>query len=119
MVSKSWLFSLGGRPVIYESENEYFELPETHNWRHVKYEPDKVPPFDFQWEREWRIKTQELHFSSENVTLILPDKDWAQHMIQGHDNSQDWDVQQYNMLLGEPLGELFRDSFKWRILSLK
>ena len=39
-VSKKWLYQEGGRPVIYQSDQEYDALPESHRWRHVRYEPD-------------------------------------------------------------------------------
>jgi hypothetical protein len=38
MVSKQWLFAQGGRPVIYQSAEEYQLLTENHRWRHVLYE---------------------------------------------------------------------------------
>ena len=38
MVSKEWLFARGGRPVIYQTEQKFGDLPESHRWRHVLYE---------------------------------------------------------------------------------
>jgi hypothetical protein len=52
-VPKTWLFSQGGRPVIYQAGAEYELLPEPLEWRHMRYEPNTNPPFDFSWEREW------------------------------------------------------------------
>ena len=63
-VRKDWLFSQGGRPVIYRPDNEYENLPVTHNWRHAAYSP---PNIDFSWEREWRVHTPQLAISPENV----------------------------------------------------
>jgi hypothetical protein len=71
MVDKSWLFSRGGRPVIYQPENEYFQLPEAFRHRHVRYEPDNG--IDFTWEREWRIPG-DVEIQPANVTLVVPDR---------------------------------------------
>src|SRR6266516_3972805 len=57
VVSKSWLFARGGRPVIYRPDEEFLSLPDRMRWRHVRYEPAADPPIDFSWEREWRVKT--------------------------------------------------------------
>jgi len=35
---KSWIFAKGGRPVIYQTEEEFSILPEEIRWRHVRYE---------------------------------------------------------------------------------
>src|SRR5207244_8179261 len=63
MVSKKWLFSHGGRPVIYQPLSEYQALPESHRWRLMTFElRDRYSFSDFTWEREWRIKCDELTF---------------------------------------------------------
>src|SRR5262245_35390730 len=54
MVPKTWLFERGGRPVIYQPDEEFDDLPESHRWRHVRFEP--LNGVDFTWEREWRIQ---------------------------------------------------------------
>jgi hypothetical protein len=53
MVSKTWLFEKGGRPIIYQSDREYKQLPKELQYRHVRYEPNNGVVFT--WEREWRI----------------------------------------------------------------
>jgi hypothetical protein len=35
IVKKDWLYEKGGRPVIYQTENEYHILPEEMRYRHV------------------------------------------------------------------------------------
>ncbi|QXC29313.1 MULTISPECIES: hypothetical protein [Aeromonas] len=87
-VSKKWLFQQGGRPVIYQSEQEYYSLPAGHAWRHVRYEPDRVPPVDFSWEREWRIQSSELALPPEEVFLILPDEHWVRVLEMEHDHHE-------------------------------
>src|SRR6478736_4770701 len=37
MVPKAWLFAQGGRPVIYQPDDEFALLPESHWWRHVTF----------------------------------------------------------------------------------
>ncbi len=62
MFDKSWVFELGGRPVIYQPEIEFNILPEELRWRHVRYEPGAEQAKDFTWEREWRMNCDELPF---------------------------------------------------------
>lgn len=83
-VSKKWLFSQGGRPVIYQSADEYDALPESLRWRYVRYEPNAEPPIDFSWEREWRIRTNELFLPSEEVTVVIPNEDYVGLLEEEH-----------------------------------
>jgi hypothetical protein len=55
MVPKSWLFGHGGRPVIYQPEDEFQLLPESLQYRHVRYDQPGGEK-DFTFEREWRIR---------------------------------------------------------------
>lgn len=75
-IAKSWLFEIGGRPVIYQSESEYDSLLEEMRWRHVRYEPNRNPPIDFTWEREWRIKTKEVPIEPNMSTIVVPGQTW-------------------------------------------
>lgn len=68
-MTKETLFSKGGRPVIYQPDAEYDDLPESLRWRHVRYEP---PDIDFTWEREWRIRTDKLVITPEDALVIVP-----------------------------------------------
>lgn len=68
-VPKDWLFSQGGRPVIYQHEAEYDQLPEPMKFRHVTYIP---PNTDFTWEREWRIKKDELTLDLNQTLVVVP-----------------------------------------------
>jgi len=71
MISKHWLFAQGGRPVIYQSAEEYYPLPDSHRWRHVLYEPsDSTKSIDFTWEREWRIKCEYSYLIRDPQTLL-------------------------------------------------
>jgi hypothetical protein len=77
MLSKEWLYSLGGRPVIYQSDVEFDHLPEALRFRHVRYEPPRV---DFSWEREWRIQTSSLALDPATVTVVVPTRAWVDRM---------------------------------------
>lgn len=76
-VSKEWLFNKGGRPVIYQPDNEYDQLPEYFQWRHCRYEPPKI---DFTWEREWRISVEKLEICSSQTWIFVPTSEIAQNI---------------------------------------
>lgn len=79
MVSKEWLFSKGGRPVIYQPSQEYDFLPEKLKYRHqiLNIESGK----DYTWEREWRLKTDLLILDSSETTLIVPNRSWEEKIL--------------------------------------
>jgi len=79
-VSKNWLYKLGGRPVIYQSNSEYSFLIEEQRWRHVRYEPVNDSPIDFTWEREWRIKKKILELEEFQFSIVLPDESWRERI---------------------------------------
>ncbi len=81
MVERRWLFERGGRPVIYQSDAEFQLLHEDQRYRHVRYEPDSV---DFTWEREWRVRTNELVFEPSMVTLVVPNRAWEKWALDQH-----------------------------------
>jgi len=82
MVDKAWLYAQGGRPVIYQSEEEYELLVEEQRYRHVRFEPQN--DIDFTWEREWRIKTDYLTLKDANPTFIVPSQDWVDAFKRDH-----------------------------------
>src|SRR5712691_5760683 len=82
MVSKEWLFQKGGRPVIYQAQDEYDLLPGALKYRHVRYEPDRG--VDHTWEREWRIRTDELILDPDVTTFIVPTRQWVDKFKQEH-----------------------------------
>jgi len=75
MVNKDWLFTRGGRPVIYQLDSEFALLTESQRYRHVRYEPGSV---DFTWEREWRIWTHGLPLESDQTTVVVPTRKWEE-----------------------------------------
>jgi hypothetical protein len=100
-ISKEWLFERGGRPVIYQSDEEYADLPESHCWRHVRYEP--AASIDFTWEREWRIKADLLRFEYQDVLVVLPDSSWLKKLEDLHLNHCAYDEMHYGQLFGATL----------------
>lgn len=100
-VSKRWAFSQGGRPVIYQTDDEYEQLPEGHRWRHVRYEPDSDPPTDFSWEREWRLQTDELILPPGEARIIVPDESWAEGLEEEHAGDEEYRIQMEAMNYGE------------------
>jgi hypothetical protein len=115
---KSWIFSLGGRPVIYEPEEEFALLPSQIQWRHVRYEPNGTPPIDFTWEREWRLRVDELNLNPVHAAIVVPDRTWANRLVSDHEKRQDWLVQEYSQIMDSLLAEQYREEFPWRIVWL-
>jgi hypothetical protein len=118
MFDKKWIFEKGGRPVIYEPESEFRELPDSHKWRHVRYEPNAARPIDFTWEREWRIKCQDLVFQPNDVGILVPRQEWLDALRKEHEDEQDYDVEIYGILLGRTIAQLYCEDFPWRVSVL-
>ena len=77
VLDKNWFFQQGGRPVIYQPETEYDNLPENLQYRHVTYNPIKQPiPIDFTWEREWRLCAEFLELDPEKCSVVIPKRSW-------------------------------------------
>jgi hypothetical protein len=79
-IKKEWLFSNGGRPVIYQPENQYQLLSEHHRYLHVNYDP--LQDVDTTWEREWRILTKKLELDEANVTIFVSNRKYAKKLIE-------------------------------------
>lgn len=110
-VRKEWLFSKGGRPVIYEPEAEFELLPEVLQYRHVRYDdPDSEK--DYTWEREWRIKTDCLVLDPKQTLVVVPDAETAFDLAFEHAKFE-WDLDYPG---GEPIGSY--PVAKWMTVSL-
>ncbi len=118
LVYKRWLYSLGGRPVIYQRDAEYEHLPEGHRWRHVRYEPDADPPIDFTWEREWRIRTQLLDINPSTARVVLPTQEVSDRLHAHHEQEQDSREQQYAIIFDEIIAWQLREDFPWTIVTI-
>lgn len=112
---KEWIFERGGRPVIYQPDSEFNLLPDTLRWRHMRYEPGGI---DFTWEREWRVNCSELQFTPEVASVVMPNKEWAERLIQDHAQEQEFQVRQYSLFMDEQLAEQYRERFVWTIWLL-
>jgi hypothetical protein len=88
MVPKRWLYPQGGRRVIYQPDYEFDVLPESHKWRHVRYELDADPRIDFSWEREWRIKIDVLPLPPGNAHVLVPSQSWITELIAQHERAE-------------------------------
>ncbi len=117
--NKKWIFEQGGRPAIYQPDIEYAALPESHKWRHVRYEPTANEPIDFTWEREWRIQTDELRFDCSVVAIVVPTCYWAERLFDEHETEQDYKILAYSQIMNEELALQYRDSFDWLIYVLR
>jgi hypothetical protein len=91
-VSKKWLFEKGGRPVIYDHVDAFQQYPDSLRHRFVPYDPTNG--VDFTWEREWRIKTDELMLDPKHTLVIVPTAEEAFEVVYGFANIEaDWDVE--------------------------
>ncbi len=115
MIRKNYLFNLGARPVIYQTENEFNQLPDTLKWRHVTLNYNT--PIDYTWEREWRVNINSLNIESEKCFLIVPNLYWKKKLIQEFNNYQDEITDLYKTILDE-YAEYYRDFFIWEVLCL-
>lgn len=89
MFSKTYIYRIGGLPVVYWRPNTIdLAQPELH-WRIVTFDPvsDSELFRDYSWEREWRIKPQngELILESTNAKIVLPSEYWVQRFRDEHD----------------------------------
>ena len=119
VIEKRWIYAKGGRPVIYQTGDEFALLPEELRWRHVTYEPNRERPIDFTWEREWRIKCDYLDIDPSYSGIIVPDSRWLQRMIAEHEEEQHFLVLEYSSVLDEDLAQQCREEFPWRISPLR
>lgn len=85
-VSKRWFFEQGGRPVIYQTIEEYNLLSEELRWKHVDFDVSGNNKRNYTWQREWRIKMDELYLPVEEVTLLVPDKKYFDILQQRFSN---------------------------------
>lgn len=118
MFAKNWIYDRGGRPVIYQSDAEFQLLPEDLRWRHVRYEPAATPPIDFTWEREWRVRCDQLVFSPEEAALVVPSEEWEAMVFDIWDSQQDLETEAYELLLDELVLDREQEPCPWRIVRL-
>jgi hypothetical protein len=112
MIPKHWLFSKGGRPVIYQPEAEYGLLPDPLQYRHVRFDEPGAST-DFTFEREWRICAEELPLDPLTCTLIVPDREWDYRLRQEHDER---DMNRARAMRMNPFTRM--TDYRWHVLAL-
>lgn len=119
---KTHVYRQGGRPVIYQSDEEFFVLPDELRWRHMRYEPIVIPPAehptDFTWEREWRVRCDSFPALPHLAGLVLPTNVWVNRLLQAHHEQQNHVVYEYSQVMDSDLAEQYREPFPWRLFVL-
>jgi len=75
MISKRWFYQQGGRPVIYGPSEDFEKLPDDMKYRHVRLHYGAPYDVDFTWEREWRLRADELKLDPDIVTVVVPTRE--------------------------------------------
>ncbi|MFN2424711.1 MAG: hypothetical protein ABR572_13155 [Cryomorphaceae bacterium] len=112
MTTKQHISQLQGAPVIYQSEDMFYELPENLRWKHVTFDLSRKPPIDFTWEREWRVKKTSLEIDPLNYILVVPNREIADNIVSDHYYSEMGQVKYYDMIIGD-LAEFMVRPFQW------
>jgi hypothetical protein len=118
MFEKSWLYDRSARPVIYQPDAEFGQLPEEIRWRHVRYEPTGNPPIDFAWERERRLRQDELQFSPDDAVLVVPDREWEAFIFEIWNAQQELEAEAYSAIFDHAIVEQLQEPCPWRIVTL-
>lgn len=119
ILDKHYLFDLGARPVIYGPAEEFHMLPGDMRWRHMRYEPTSSPPTDFTWERDWRLRVEELPIGPDVAGIVVPGEEWGQRLVDAHEEQQEWLIQEYSLILDSSVAEQYREDFRWKIYVMK
>lgn len=119
LYDKAYVFSQGGRPVIYQADSEFENLSDSSKWRHMRYEPDADPPIDFTWEREWRVHLQNMPALPHLAGIVIPSMNWAQRLIDSHNEQQDHLIYMYSQIMDQTIAEQYREEFPWRLYCLE
>ncbi|HHL0960177.1 TPA: hypothetical protein ACQVH3_004958 [Serratia marcescens] len=124
--SKKRIFELGGRPVIYQPSNELQLINETIRWRHVQYDPTKNKTtnelgVDFTWEREWRLKTDEIDIL-ECTEIVVPSQEYVKSINEWIDAGIDYTMWRNDVSYGYAIPDepyiSYGDRFRNIIITL-
>lgn len=118
LLGKDYLFALGGRPVIYESDADYAHLPEALQYRHVRYDPLVVPPIDFTWEREWRLQADVLQLEPERCCIVAASEADRAALFMEHAEREELRLESVGPAVGGSLADEMTESFPWPVISL-
>ena len=90
-VPKDFLFSRGGRPVIYDHPSAFDDFPTSQRYRFVPHDPKQG--IDFTWEREWRIRAEEVVLDPKQTLVVVPTSDEAFDVVYQFANVEaDYDI---------------------------
>jgi hypothetical protein len=118
LLGKDYLFALGGRPVIYQPDAEYDELPPSLRYRHVRYDPLTVPPIDLTWEHEWRLRTDVMQVEPERCCIVVPSEADRAALFMEHAEREELRLEVLGSAVGGSLSDQFAESFPWPVISL-
>lgn len=118
MIPKKWAFEMEGRPVIYQRDSEFRLLDDSIRFRHVRYEPTAFPPIDFTWEREWRVRTDELVLDQDITRFIVPDRSTWDELVSEHEREQFYEAWHWSQVLGD-LAWAYQQPFPWGVQVLE
>ena len=92
-ISKPYLYSKGGRPVVYDDTNAAKSyLKKSEWWRIVRFDlSDKSNYIDWTHEREWRLPGN-LDFQLNKVTVLVPNKSAYRRFVEKCRQVEDRDV---------------------------
>jgi len=118
LLGKDYLYSLGGRPVIYQSDAEYEQLPEPLRWRHARYDPLADPPVDRTWEREWRLRSTTLPLEPERCCIVVASEADRAALFHEHAEREEIRLEAIGPATGGSLADQLLESFPWPVVSL-
>ena len=118
LLGKDYLYAVGGRPVIYQSDAEYELLPEPLRYRHVRYDPLTVPPIDFTWEREWRLRADVLQLEPERCCIVVASEEDRAALFTELAEREELRLEALGSAVGGSLSDQFMESFPWPVISL-
>lgn len=118
LLGKDYLFALGGRPVIYQPDTEYEQLPESLRHRHVRYDPLTTPPVDLTWEREWRLRADVLQLEPERCCIVVASEADRAALFMEHAEREELRLEALGPAVGGSLADEMAESFPWPVISL-
>lgn len=105
-IPKTEIFKLGGRPVIYQPNDEYELLSDEIKWRHVRFDLCGNHPIDFTWEREWRLRGEYIDLPDTKTVIVVPDDNWLNALCQEFDDREwlryNYEIVGYGEILARP-----------------
>jgi hypothetical protein len=118
LFAKSYIYSLGGRPVIYQPDSDFSYLSPAIQWRHMRFELGGAQPIDFTWEREWRVLAIDVAIDPAYTHLVFPNQAWLEHFRAEHHSIEMSKVQQYAQMMPFEMASMYYEPFKWTAWTL-